>query len=121
MDDLKSFFFWAIEGIITLFFFTISWIWLTDRKEKNERFLLIEERMSIIEFNHIPRPDVEKIVERVEHNFREEHKTIISAVGECNRILREDIALNRKESREDLASIRDDIMNVIERRGKPRE
>lgn len=95
----------------------IGYIYITDR----DRVKKLEDRMLNIESGNITRQEFDRTVEEIKKDYKEEHSSIFAAISECNRILREDIATNRRENREDLKAIRDEIMSVIERRGTSRK
>ena len=100
LTNIGQWLFAALVGLST-------WVYLSGQKESKERFTKLEGRMSVFEAHKITREDVDRIADNMQRDFKEEHKNIVGAVGECNRILREDIS-----------ELRELVLTMIERRGQ---
>ena len=107
---------WLFAAVVGL----VGFIYLSDKKSIKDIYGKLEERLMHVENSHMSRSEITDLVDGTKRDYQKEHGNIMQAISECNRILREDIANNRKESREDLRAIRDEIMEVIERRGMSR-
>ena len=110
MDELKAVGAWLIEGLLAGLGTLLWWLWRTDRKEQNDRVSRLEDKVGTLEVNHIPRPDVDRIAERLERDFKHEHAGIINVINEKHRELRMDIA-----------RLSDAILKFAERRSDNRD
>ena len=110
MEELKAIGTWLIEGLLLALGTLMWWLWRTDSKEQNDRMERLEEKVGTLEVNHIPRPDVDRIAERLERDFKHEHANIIAAINEKHRELRSDIS-----------RLTDVVLNFAERRSNKRD
>ena len=95
-NDIWSYVVHFIEGLVVFTGTVLAWIWNNDRKESRDRISKLEATVSELQINHISRTEFHKKVDGIQEDYRDDHKGIISAIGECNRILREDISELRK-------------------------
>lgn len=85
---------WLFAAVVGL----VGFIYLSDKKTIGERFKSakeryekLEARITHVENNHMSRPEINDLVESTKRDYQKEHSNIMNAIGECNKILREDI------------------------------
>ena len=95
-NEIWSYIAHLIEGLIVVLGSVLLWIWSNDRKDSRDRITKLEVKVSDLQINNVTRIEFHDKVDSVQTDYRDDHKGIISAIGECNRILREDISEIRK-------------------------
>lgn len=85
MDEIKN---WFIEAIIGGLGAIIWWFW----RHHDRRIELVEKRINDVEINHIPRPEVDRMIERVERDYKADHAAIIDFISVRHDEMHQDIS-----------------------------
>ena len=104
----------SIIGVLgTALVIVLWWLWRTDRSEQNERIIMLEA-------NRITRPDVERIVEKIEEKFQTDHHNITASQEREADNTRQAIVECHRQLREDISKLTEAIIKMSERRGSDR-
>lgn len=94
-----------VSGLAGIVVTVLGFVFVTDRKEQNDRISDIEAKIS----NMVTKPELDSIAEKIEKKFSEDHGSIIETIKHYHDLQRSDIQ-----------EIREFMFNHLERRGKDR-
>ena len=80
-EELKSIGIWLIEGALATVTLLISYIYVRDRKDQRDHNISLEARVSHIEQNYVPRPEINDIVDMVMDRVESQHSSIITVIN----------------------------------------
>lgn len=94
-----------MSGLAGIVVTVLGFVFVTDRKEQNDRISDIETKIS----NMVTKPELDSIAEKIEKKFSDDHGSIIQTMTRYHDLQRSDIQ-----------EIREFMFNHLERRGKDR-